>query len=251
MRSIVIGECLVLLSAQFLYGAPANALMGADFVDQTVQRYIVAVDSTKGRCTGLVIAQNLVLTAAHCVKDAQNIRISGGFGGEYQTYAPFGRSPVAVMHPRYDPKQVGTPDLAVLKLATPLPHRFMPAFVEARVPAVDEGLIAAGYGKNAENDPMAGTVLRMVLLRASYRYSNYLTLTSTREDPTVGSPGAPAARFSPTTGCTRLRESLSAANRISRSRSQPHRITSGSKRQWKSWAAPSKPPPTPRLPRAA
>jgi hypothetical protein len=65
----------------------------------------------------------------------------------------------------------------------------MPAFIEARVPAVDEGLIAAGYGKNAENDPMAGTVLRMVLLRASYGYSNYLTLTSTREDPTVGSPG--------------------------------------------------------------
>jgi hypothetical protein len=66
MRSIVVGECLGLLCAQFLYGAPANTLMGADF---------------------------------------------------------------------------------------------------------------------------AGTVLRMVLLRASYRYSNYLTLTSTGEDPMVGGPG--------------------------------------------------------------
>ena len=134
MRSIVNGECLVPLCALFLYGAPANALMGADFADQTVQRYIVAVDSTKGRCTGVVIAQDMVLTAAHCVEDAQNLRVGGGSGGEYQTYAPFGRSPVAVTHPRYDPKQVGTPDLAVLKLPKPLPYRFMPAFIEARAP---------------------------------------------------------------------------------------------------------------------
>jgi hypothetical protein len=104
---------------------------------------------------------------------------------------PFGLSPVSetVEHPRYDPTQVGTPDLAILKLAKPLPYHFIPASIEARAPNSGDDLIAAGYGRNAENDPNAGAALRMVLLRASYRYSNYLTLTSMREDRLVGGQG--------------------------------------------------------------
>jgi hypothetical protein len=191
MQRIAVGECLALFVVAFLHCTPARALMGADLADHAVHRYIVVVGSTKVRCTGVVLAQDVVLTAAHCAKDAEDLWIGGNLGGGYQTYPPFGLSRVTdkVEHPRYDPTQVGTPDLGILKLAKPLPSRFTPAFIEARPPKSGDDLIAAGYGKSAENDPNVGTALRIILLRASYRYSNYLTLTSTREDPAVGSPG--------------------------------------------------------------
>jgi hypothetical protein len=42
---------------------------------------------------------------------------------------------------------------------------------------------------STENDLNAGTVLRMVLLRASYNYGNYLTLASVREAPSGSRSG--------------------------------------------------------------
>jgi hypothetical protein len=127
MRSIVPGECLALLGALFLNCAPANALRGADLADQTVHRYTVVVDSTKGRCSGVVLAQDVVLTAAHCVEDADNLWIGGDRGWGDPTNPPVRLSPVAetVKHPRYDPKHGGTPDLAILKLAKPLPYHYI------------------------------------------------------------------------------------------------------------------------------
>jgi hypothetical protein len=181
----------VLLVLPFLYCEPAYGLVGADFADGTLQRYTVVVASSKGRCSGVVLARDVVLTAAHCIASAENVWVGGNRGWGDPTYPPIGLSPVAeaVQHPGYDAGHAGTPDLAVLKLAKPLPDRFIPVFLGTRLPGAGDDVIAVGYGNSTENDPAAGTVLRMVLLHASYGYSNYLGLTSTREDRSVGGPG--------------------------------------------------------------
>lgn len=167
-----------------LFGKSADALVGADLVDISVQRYTVAVASSKGRCTGVVLAQDVVLTAAHCTQDTQNLWVGGDQGWGDLTNPPVGLSRVskAIQHPSYKPKQFGSPDLAVLKLEKPLPDRFVPAYFGAAIPNLGEDLIATGYGQSTENDLHAGKTLRMVLLRLSKNVGGYLALVSVREE---------------------------------------------------------------------
>src|SRR3974377_2424682 len=75
--------------------APALPLTAADPDSVTLQRYTVVVAGTKGRCTGVVLAQDIVLTAAHCLL-AGNLRV-------YMTFRPPMLSEVtqAVPHPNY------------------------------------------------------------------------------------------------------------------------------------------------------
>ena len=86
------------------------------------------------------------------------------------------------MHPRYDSGALRSIDLALLRIATPLPDRFLPAFFGASVPSEGDDLVVAGYGMSADKDPMAGKILRMGLLRVARRYKDGLMLVSTREE---------------------------------------------------------------------
>jgi Trypsin len=188
MRSIILAGCLAVFAPLFLCDAPAAALrLGADF---SSQQYTVVIGSTKGICTGVVMEQNIVLTAAHCAQDAQNLWIGGHPGWGDLSTPPVGLSPVleVVQHPRYIAPQ-SDHDLALLKLAKPLPDRFIPASFGGYVPHDGDGLIVTGYGESFTNDPNAGTVLRMTLLRASGDAAGYLTLISPNEEPRGASRG--------------------------------------------------------------
>jgi hypothetical protein len=182
---------LVALITQAIACGPAHALIGADLVDLSLQRYTVSVASTLGKCTGVVLARDIVLTAAHCTQDAKKLRVGGNRGFGEPTAPPIDLSPVAqaVLHPLYDAKQPGSPDLAILKLAKPLPDRFSPAFFGGPVPASGDDLIAVGYGKSATVDPKAGTILRMVLLRVESRFPTYYTLVSSQAEAAEAAPG--------------------------------------------------------------
>ncbi len=181
MRSYFVASILVAI----LSSTPADAVVGGDLIDVALQRYTVAIRSTKGSCTGVVLAQDIVLTAAHCTQDAQNVWVGGNQGWGDPSSSPVGLSPVTqiIQHPNYNPSQVLSPDLALLKLAKPLPDRFLAASPGARWPSEGDGVVATGYGESVENDPSAGTVLRMVLLRVSHAYANDLDLVSTHEEP--------------------------------------------------------------------
>src|SRR5260221_7474097 len=111
---------IALLFALLLGCDPAHALTGADPDAVTLQRYTVVVAGTKGRCTGVVLAQNIVLTAAHCLQ-AGTLRV-------YTSFRPAALGDVTqvVPHPNYNAAQRGSPDLAILKLARPLPGNFSP-----------------------------------------------------------------------------------------------------------------------------
>lgn len=168
----------------------ADALVGADLADRTVQRYTIAVGSPNGRCTGVVLAQNIVLTAAHCIVPGEKLWVGDHAGGGSQT-VPSRLSAVdeTVPHPLYSRKDTGSPDLAMLRLATPLPDRFLPATLSSRHLAEGDNLIAAGYGKASTEETRSPLVLRMVLLRVTNAFRGWAILTSVGEDRAGGAPG--------------------------------------------------------------
>ena len=61
---------------------PARAIVGeAGPADVVIQRHTILVYSTKGRCSGVVLAPDLVLTAAHCVGAADGKFFVSGLAG--------------------------------------------------------------------------------------------------------------------------------------------------------------------------
>lgn len=183
-RGDIVGLTLAFTILSQLPGQPAIALAGGvDFVDVALQRHTVAVASTKGRCTGVMLAQDIVLTAAHCTREANNLWVGGSWGDPSNPPVGLSRVTETVQHPRYKSSEPGgSTDLAVLKLEKPLPDQFLPAFFGAPMPRNGDDLIATGYGESAPNDPKAGTILRMVLLRVSGGYKGNLVLVSRREE---------------------------------------------------------------------
>jgi hypothetical protein len=190
MKRTILAAALVSL-AVFFYGESANALVGADLADRTVQRYTVVIASQKGRCSGVLLAQDIVLTAGHCIQPGEKLNVGGTVGGGDQPLQAFLFSPVdqIVVHPLYKPSDTGSPDLAMLKLAKPLPDRFIPATLNARGLSVGDDLIAAGFGKTAARDSKAGVTLRMVLLRVSDSVRGWVMLAAVGEDASGGGAG--------------------------------------------------------------
>lgn len=189
MRKANHARSLALVISLLLSGGPCSALVGADVADRTVQRFTVVVAGAKGRCSGVVLAPDIVLTAAHCVRRGERLQVGGTLGAGYQTLPPSLLSAVAeiVPHPLYTSRDSGSPDLAILKLAKPLPDRFVAAVLNPRVPGVGDDLIAAGYGKSTGDS--AGVVLRMVLLRVSQSIRGWVILTSVGEDASGAGSG--------------------------------------------------------------
>jgi hypothetical protein len=179
----------------------SDALVGADVADQSIRRYTVIVGDQKGRCTGVVLAQNIVLTAAHCVMSGDRFWVGDGnhpqwlistaAQGGHKVAPPQRLSAVdqIVPHPQFNPKDRGSPDLAILRLAKPLPDRFGPAVLSPRHPAEGDHLIAAGYGKVSRADARPSPVLHMVLLQVTQANRGWAILTKSSEDPAGSAPG--------------------------------------------------------------
>ncbi len=184
---------ILLLTAVFLVACAdrAVALVGADLADRTVQRYTIAIGSAKGRCTGVVLAQNIVLTAAHCIVPGEKLWVGDSVEAGSQSLAPVRLSAVdeTVPHPLWNRRDSGSPDLAILRLATPLPDRFIPATLSSRHLAEGDNLIAAGYGKASGEESRSPLVLRMVLLRVTNAFRGWAILAATGEDRAGGAPG--------------------------------------------------------------
>ena len=130
-----------------VFTAPAYAVTGnAPAATSWAARPIVMiVDARNDLCTGTALAQDLVLTAAHCVMRQVDYQIKA-----YQTGVSIPVRTIA-RHPRFDPASYAasrtTADVALLKLAGPLPDIVTPATLAAprRVEA-GETLTIAGFG---------------------------------------------------------------------------------------------------------
>ena len=145
----------------------AFAIIGGAGAPNEIAAQTVLIVSTRGAsCSGTVLARQLVLTAAHCVAPQ----------ADYAVALVEGASPrllqvaSVILHPGFDPAQFKTrrptPDLALLKLAEPLPARYRAARLstEAALPRPGDQFVLAGFGIAAEgNDRSAGTLRTLAL----------------------------------------------------------------------------------------
>jgi protease YdgD len=111
-------------------------------------------NSIGGSCTGGVIEQNEVLTAAHCLFNRRTGRflppsslhfLLGYQRGEYNVHALVGGYTIG---PGYDPaRELSTisSDWAVIKLTEPLPAQIKPLPIVERIPTSDARLMIGSY----------------------------------------------------------------------------------------------------------
>jgi len=153
---------------------PADALVGgAPAADGTpAGRSVVLIVGSRGNsCTGTAIARDLVLTAAHCVLPGADYKLVE-FDGARQ---PILRDVVEIArHPDFKLDSLlahrATADVALLKLAGPLPGAVVPAPLAARASVnVDDRFTIAGNGVTVRGDGRTGGTVRTAALAATGR----------------------------------------------------------------------------------
>ncbi len=159
--------------------APAEAIVGdAEIAAHRVAQHLVLIRSTRGICTGTVLARDLVLTAAHCVREGEKIRVR--LDGDRHTYAV----QQSALHPRFDRAPSAMPtrvDVALLKLARPLPADARPALLGRQPTTNGEAILVAGYGRATLDSPrITGRARMATLLTLDRRLGAQLML----RDPT-------------------------------------------------------------------
>lgn len=157
----------ILMCALALSPGPARAIVGGAPAAADVAAQTVLIVSTRGAsCTGTVLARDLVLTAAHCVAPKADYAVAI-LGDGQPKLVPAAR---IAIHPRFDADQFQTrrptPDLALVKLAEPLPARFRTARLSPATGLPEKGVtfLLAGYGVTADGAMKSAGTLRSVTL---------------------------------------------------------------------------------------
>jgi secreted trypsin-like serine protease len=162
---------LVVLSA-----APAAAITGNAPAALKQGRNAVMITGSGGTfCTGAAIARDLVLSAAHCVLPGADYKLI-----EFNA----ARQPVLLdirqiaRHPNFNLQTLlghrATADVALLKLAAPLPADIQPAVLDRadRKPQPGDRYSVTGYGLAVRGDGKTGGTLRTAQLVATGKPGN-------------------------------------------------------------------------------
>ncbi len=155
---------LLLALAFALLTHPACALVGGGGGPaENISRAVVTIIGSRGSfCTGSLIAQDLVLTAAHCVLP----------GADYKVIIP-GETPPRLLdirriasHPQFNVQAIlahrASADVALLQLTAPLPPGKAPAPLGSPVIPIAVGarLTIAGVGVTRRGDGKSGGTIR-------------------------------------------------------------------------------------------
>ncbi|MFE1600052.1 trypsin-like serine protease [Methylobacterium sp. ID0610] len=157
------------LAALFLAAGPqpARAVMGGRDApaDGLARASVMVLSSRGGVCSGIVLAPQLILTAGHCAAGSAEHRVHfRGESGEPVLLALAG----SAVHPGYDAGAVAgrrrSIDLALLRVAEPLPQRFTAAALAATAPHAGAVLTLGGYGLARPGDPRSSGTFRTASL---------------------------------------------------------------------------------------
>ena len=181
IRQILIAASIATLGWTAAAIPPAAAVVGSSADGAALSPYVVMVlnraGAAAGFCSGIVLAQDVVMTAAHCVPAGADLRVH--FRDEEG--APV-LLPVAAVarHPGYRADAVRSRersiDLALIRLQAPLPARFRPATLLAIPPsgAIGSRYRLAGFGVTREGDGASSGHLRIGTLEVREPLSQVL-----------------------------------------------------------------------------
>jgi hypothetical protein len=151
--------------------APAAAVVGgAPNADPAIARHIALIVGSRGTsCTGAVIARDLVLTAAHCALPGADYKLV-----RYDQGRPVLLDTAQIArHPNFDLNALlghrATADVALMKLAAPLPAEFAPAVLAqpGHPIVVGDAFMVVGYGVAVRGDGKTGGAIRTAKLVAT------------------------------------------------------------------------------------
>lgn len=158
---------LLAVLASLVIAAPAHAIVGGRPADAALKGETAMIVSTRGAsCTGVVLAPNALLTAAHCVQPEADYAVVV-FEASGPRLIPINR---IALHPSFDPNSFETrrptPDLAVVRLSEALPAGFRPAPLSSEValPARRTAFTVVGFGVTKDGDGKSAGTLRSVEL---------------------------------------------------------------------------------------
>lgn len=153
-----------------LVSCPAAAMVGgAGVPSPEIARSVVLIVGSRGNsCTGVALARDLVLTAAHCVLPGSDYKIVE-FDSARQ---PQLRDVTSVSaHPKFDLRTMlghrATADVALLKLAAPLVNAEPAPLGAAAGVAPGDAFTVAGMGVAIRGDGKSGGVIRAASLVAT------------------------------------------------------------------------------------
>jgi secreted trypsin-like serine protease len=162
---MIMFRALITLTSLLFTLTPAAAIVGgAQSAEPAVAPHVVLIAGAPGVCSGVAIAPDLVLTAAHCVSKVGTYKLAA-LDGSRMTM----RNVASVAtHPQFAPRD-DAPDVALVKLAPkPEPKLTPVAFSDRRAPiAVGDRFIVAGFGLTNQNDRKSAGKLRTATLIAT------------------------------------------------------------------------------------
>jgi Trypsin len=152
-QGLILSLCLMAVAA------PATALVGpAREAPQYAPYVVVVLDQNQTAretdfCSASVVAPNVVLTAAHCVSSAADMRVF--YRESWGRRVFLGVDKIAI-NPDYTPEAARqgdfSIDLALLLLSEPLPQKFRPVEFDGAAPvAVGQRVHIAGFGLSDED----------------------------------------------------------------------------------------------------
>lgn len=181
-----------------------QGVIGGDTVEAgtSVSRSTVGLydNKSKALCTGTLISEELVLTAAHCIDPTSN-ELVVYFGRDFKNADKSLMRPAVrtLVHAQYEPSRAeDTHDIALIRIQGPLPEGFVPAPLLKDYSQVqkDTRIIVAGFGLNWSWGIKRGAgTLRTTDLkvkRAQYGSSEVMIDQSLRKGICSGDSGGPA-----------------------------------------------------------
>lgn len=184
----MMNRLLTLLVAMPLLANNAEAIVGgAEDQGPLARQSVMVLSSNGGVCSAVVLARDVVLTAAHCVTGADEHRVH--FRDE--TGEPVLITPTAkTVHPGYNAKAIETRqrsiDLALVRIPENLPQRFERATLTEAKPGKDTAITVGGYGLSREGDAKTTGTFRTAPLAVTEPYGPSKILLWTKGSGVAG-----------------------------------------------------------------
>lgn len=165
-RSVI--AAMAMASMLMMSSAPVAAVVGgAPAADDAGHAVVMILGSYGTVCTATAIGRDLLLTAAHCVQPGADYKLMGNKPGDTPLLKDIAR---IERDPQFELKRLfahlATADVALLKLAEPLPERIPAARLagDAASVAIGDTLTVAGYGVTKRGDDRLDGILREATL---------------------------------------------------------------------------------------